>query len=1737
MKRLLSIFVLLLCCVGNALAGIDYIGQALDLSQLANGTSTEVVIRAAGNDASDVSYGFVYKSSNRFVIDTNTKNKASLAAKGNEYTFTLIKTADGYYRLQEHLTNNYLPGFITGSGGFSSSNNTPTFRADEYVNASNTLDNAHCYSLTYTADGGFTILKGGNEFQVNNGKPTLYLQFFKYENLLEDYEHFPALYSDEALLRARSAVLSIVSEDQKDAIVATAIETLKASANGRNITISSTGRGGAEHPHYIYRRAEQVTQGGRGSSFFGTGTYDVAALASVFAVEYVAGQGYKLRNVSFGEYLGKTRENNYLILEATEAEAGIYVFEYAGADNACSIKCLNKLGENSYIHEQEQGTYLVSWTAYSVSTPNSNTASRWIIERPQTTVNYRYVSSDGQTEYLTQPVMGYCGESYPAPNVPYGVTAETPDGTFTLSNEIRTIDIPCTINTAFRFAKNFESIKAWYTMAISGDKYLFNYNENDTQMSLTDRTGTDDKYMFAFVGNPFTGYKIYNKAAGSNMILSAPIPNASNWTGGNDYIIMRSTPVDSDYNEYWDVKVSTANASGFFMARHGETVYANKRTYLAFWTGGQDGGSTIYLTEYLVPEKIESEKYYRLFNKKERYYMTEDIADNKLKGASGANIKRPGTDLWQISGDASNGFTLTNAYTGHSIVRQNVWNTQFSAEEGAGFTFTAVEDGDYYVFHYPSSDARSDWSIHGAASKVVLTWTHNNADASRWLINAVEVSEDELEAMHVAYQQYVTDKATVETVNSNRETYNTALAKYFDDYACSQLKTTYAEQSDEVLRSAMEADGLNADIQQMALHVKHNTWVTDKDATYNKYVHDFRIADYEPYSDRHVWKNITKVGAFGQLVNPTGITVKAGDILYIYVGDDVKDSDAQLRLEVAEGTAATGTQSQDLHKGINTYHATVSGSVFVFYNVTNPDKYVYAAKGHEADYPNIRIHIEGGEATGMWDAHRGMKDSDWDYLCQNMLQDEFVHIKGHNTVINCYTEKARGAQRLTDVMKIWDYIFMTEERLIGHDGQWDGRYKPVMTARDQISGNPNWSGTCINLNDINKNGELNFESLMNERWVIYHEEAHGHQYPVNLVGTTESSNNGFAQMVNHEFGLSSRRDDGVKTLVRFKNNGWGWVDMLRGGEGASSKAGFADHGACVWVLNHMFYQLYLYFHVAGNMPDFWPRLCDKMREYGGLVQHGNDPNNPTLYYEDYLLFAQACAETSKTDLSEFFDTWGFFDYYEDVTVGNEYEAFSSKDNAEQGIRFVGDYGHYYLKMPMKTNQEDVNRIEELKTFMKSQPKEAPNIMFIDDHILPRTVSPDCFAAQLDPSRIGQDVAYYNGTSKQGDFGDYAQFTGTNEANALDYSIEGTTVTMTGDGLVGVKIYDGEGNLKYIYNTETFTVPAEVATALANGTMTLVAALGNDTNLPLAKPSAQKHKMIVYNGSADDTQTYFVTGQAAPANIPYSTLTGLTDVPVLSGNAMALLPEESNATYFTLPSAIKGINVFVNNGTAESPYWSAFGVTLTDKQDFYLPEGDYSVGVLTYSRANTAGLNSVCLPFATVPSNYGSGAKAYVFESLSDNIITFAEVQEIPAGAFAIVDCGYNGDAWQLGGSELTLIGSPITDGPSVGSFQNAKIGAGKFKLANTGDEFGVTTENGKVTAFRGYINAPNGSSNILSLTFAEADGVKSIATPEISTPIYDLSGRRASGSTAGGGTLKLERGKTYIINGRKCIIR
>lgn len=237
-------------------------------------------------------------------------------------------------------------------------------------------------------------------------------------------------------------------------------------------------------------------------------------------------------------------------------------------------------------------------------------------------ITYEFTYRGKVKEEYTQIVAAEIGGEYPAimSTFPYGITAEKPDGVVEEGDDEEVFTIELGENLPFVAAESYESITHWYYMTIHTTvKYLY-HEDGQTNIPLTVATkpAAEAKYAWAFVGNPFDGFKIYNYAAGADMILSSSTTMSGN-TGAGTHPVMTATPVADGNNTLWVATASSQGTNGFYLAQKG---FANNRmnnrdSKLAYWTGGADAGSTFMVERCLLPDA-----YYRVAydNEGTKYY-------------------------------------------------------------------------------------------------------------------------------------------------------------------------------------------------------------------------------------------------------------------------------------------------------------------------------------------------------------------------------------------------------------------------------------------------------------------------------------------------------------------------------------------------------------------------------------------------------------------------------------------------------------------------------------------------------------------------------------------------------------------------------------------------------------------------------------------------------------------------------------------------------------------------------------------------------------------------------------------------------------------------------------------------------------------------------------------------------------------------------------------------------------
>uniref|UniRef100_UPI003FEF73E7 M60 family metallopeptidase n=1 Tax=Alloprevotella sp. TaxID=1872471 RepID=UPI003FEF73E7 len=1057
--------------------------------------------------------------------------------------------------------------------------------------------------------------------------------------------------------------------------------------------------------------------------------------------------------------------------------------------------------------------------------------------------------------------------------------------------------------------------------------------------------------------------------------------------------------------------------------------------------------------------------------------MTEDYSDGRV--ATAERNAQKFNQCWKlVPVEGKEGYyQIQNAVTKHYI-NFAVYNTKTYATESptnGGFKIAEVSNYTRFSTYFEMLiNEELGHALHSANwCSSVLVWNSyaKGSTASVWTFEHANITEADLNA---AIQDY---HNLCEEYNEAGN-YATALSQFFEDAACTTLKSAYKSVTDDALKTAMTESGINSTtLQNMAIKIKNNSW-----AEWEKI---FRVRKVEPYTNPDTWNNILKIGYnYTRLSNPTGIWGNTHQMLYVFIGDDIPEG-ASVNLIQVKQSDQQG-DSQQLHKGMNAILTNDERALYINYEVSTSDA---ADSKKWRDYPDLSIHIEGGVVDGYFDANReGINTNEaWKQMvAKGMFSKPFAMMKGRNIIyqMNSTLTKEYVPQKMREIVDFWDWMVDVQHSLMAVN-EYKDRWHSVLGFYSCTYNFMFASGCGTYYNESTLKDILVYDTMAaggGSLWGPAHEVGHIHQGLINMIGCTEISNNLFSQAVVHLNGKTSTRLNGRK----FKNV----ADLYA--------ANTSWHDYNLWDRNTMYLKLYLYYEVQGFHPGLFCELFRELRK-DPLNHNKGSQNNPIPASEDFLKFALKVSSIVKEDLTEFFQAFGFFVPFE--------------------TRVIGDYGDYYTYCTQEM-------IDEAKAQMAQYKKPKGNIMFVENHIKhePAIDHDGNYLYNPDGSKVLRtDFSDTDAVGKCGDVGSYSDFATGHYASGYTYTIKNDSIlTMQGEGAVGYKVYDNEGNLLYFSNCNTFALPQSVVNKLAESgkSMVLKVAQADGTDVTLPAADATKYTLKVYRADAlttDKCATVYTDGTKAT-------------LPTIKNNELVYIA----STNATVPTTLTEQTNYVN--AADN---TAYKLVLTDKQDFYAPSA-FTAQTVTYSRANTAGYNSVCLPFAISAADFGSEARLEQFTSTDGQSVSLTSTtDENAAGQPCFVYCPETQTEWTLTKQNAHIVAEPIeaSDGNAVlhGSFTNAAIGAGQYKLTADGTAFGVTTNKGKVTAFRTYLTPATtaGAAALLQVLHdgAEVTGVSTAVQPAgVNQPaaVYDLTGRRVQ---------RITRPGIYIVNGKKTVVR
>ena len=152
-------------------------------------------------------------------------------------------------------------------------------------------------------------------------------------------------------------------------------------------------------------------------------------------------------------------------------------------------------------------------------------------------------------------------------------------------------------------------------------------------------------------------------------------------------------------------------------------------------------------------------------------------------------------------------------------------------------------------------------------------------------------------------------------------------------------------------------------------------------------------------------------------------------------------------------------------------------------------------------------------------------------------------------------------------------------------------------------------------------------------WGPAHEIGHQHQGVFNLNGQTEVTNNFFSNVAVWYMGMGTSRVNGSE----------GSLESVLAAYNSENNDLYTNN---IWAITHMYYRLWLYYHLAGNNTQFWPRLFELCRQEP-LINGGQISGETSL-----LRFYKHACNAAGEDLTEFFRAHGFFEVMDNRLVGD-----------------------------------------------------------------------------------------------------------------------------------------------------------------------------------------------------------------------------------------------------------------------------------------------------------------------------------------------------------------------------------------------------------------------------------------------------------------------------------------------------
>ena len=358
----------------------------------------------------------------------------------------------------------------------------------------------------------------------------------------------------------------------------------------------------------------------------------------------VDGEGkFTIQSVSSLYYtskMGKEAEGKHNVLYVSAGDANIGKHQLQSSVTISSIPHFTVKLANGYFNGdgstlpyfhcngENLGTtanhmHLGYWSGATTSQDNNSSVKMafypLILDLGSSTITYDYQMNGVRMK--TEERIAANGAAFPNLTLPAFCTATKPEGTVSAEDDGATKVINVTWNGPFNYSSTVGDAN-WYLMTLAKvgtNLPVVRYNSSNQYITLEQGDNTF-KYakndQWAFVGNPFDGFKIYNRALTNGRLISSTTMTGTE--GQNTFPYVSADALQSGYTDTWDVYEQgvggdqSAITGGFAISQHGTPANKMNRRWqssanggtdyrMAYWTGGSDNGSTFTVSQTSLP--------------------------------------------------------------------------------------------------------------------------------------------------------------------------------------------------------------------------------------------------------------------------------------------------------------------------------------------------------------------------------------------------------------------------------------------------------------------------------------------------------------------------------------------------------------------------------------------------------------------------------------------------------------------------------------------------------------------------------------------------------------------------------------------------------------------------------------------------------------------------------------------------------------------------------------------------------------------------------------------------------------------------------------------------------------------------------------------------------------------------------------------------------------------------------